>query len=515
MPSIDNNVATIKSWLDSDGLIGKLLMNYNGQVSFTDLINSINAILQNAPEDANTFEEINNKLNKKIEEINKNLDNKVNTREGYDLSEKNFSYEDKDKLDNLVGFDGHYIINFEENELKDINSVLNKISETVGIIHSSRLCRITVNINNGEFPPVKMESILLEGYEADTPYFLLFGHIVPASAFDIYSKYDAYYGEWKKITLDGADIDIDSELSATSTNPVQNKVITTELNKKVDKVEGKDLINYLEINRGGGYLLWEDLINPDYNYNIPKGVNILYSDVDSTYEYGILIHSYGDEDTLILITPSGEIKKSIYVIGEGEYDYWSPWEDVFSSGGGSNITVDSALSLSSTNPVQNKVITAELNKKAGKDNAFDGIITVRGNPLETEVLNQSEYSVRGVYKVNYFVSIDDYTTLGYVGLLIVEDESTSTDDYTEDMLLQTFITNRGIYHRRSYADSWSDWQEWEKITVSQYDFDKAIGNIETALDNILLIQDELTGASEAAIDEAIELADSYINGVSE
>lgn len=34
---------------------------------------------------------------------------------------------------------------------------------------------------------------------------------------------------------------IDSSLSTTSENPIQNKVITKELNKKVDKVEGKQL----------------------------------------------------------------------------------------------------------------------------------------------------------------------------------------------------------------------------------------------------------------------------------
>ncbi|WP_270436353.1 hypothetical protein [Candidatus Bacteroides intestinigallinarum] len=39
----------------------------------------------------------------------------------------------------------------------------------------------------------------------------------------------------------GATIDIDSSLSTTSTNPVQNKVITEELDKKVAKVDGKGL----------------------------------------------------------------------------------------------------------------------------------------------------------------------------------------------------------------------------------------------------------------------------------
>ena len=42
-------------------------------------------------------------------------------------------------------------------------------------------------------------------------------------------------------TGSGTTITVDSSLSTTSTNPVQNKVITEELNKKVLKVDGKGL----------------------------------------------------------------------------------------------------------------------------------------------------------------------------------------------------------------------------------------------------------------------------------
>jgi hypothetical protein len=44
-----------------------------------------------------------------------------------------------------------------------------------------------------------------------------------------------------QIGIAGEKIEIDEELSETSTNPVQNKAITTALNTKVDKVEGKGL----------------------------------------------------------------------------------------------------------------------------------------------------------------------------------------------------------------------------------------------------------------------------------
>ena len=55
----------------------------------------------------------------------------------------------------------------------------------------------------------------------------------------------------------------------------------------------------------------------------------------------------------------------------------------FSGGSGGDITVDSALSLTSTNPVQNKIITAELNKKQdninfgfGLSKTEDGVVYV-------------------------------------------------------------------------------------------------------------------------------------------
>ena len=45
----------------------------------------------------------------------------------------------------------------------------------------------------------------------------------------------------EKADNDDREITVDSSLSTTSTNPVQNKVVTEELSNKVDKEEGKGL----------------------------------------------------------------------------------------------------------------------------------------------------------------------------------------------------------------------------------------------------------------------------------
>lgn len=91
------------------------------------------------------------------------------------------------------------------------------------------------------------------------------------------------------ISSEGTPITVDQTLDTQSTNPVQNSVITTELNKKITNPSGA---------QSGQFLSW-------------NGTSFVWA------------------------TPSG----------------------------GSSITIDSTLSDSSTNPVQNKVIKEELDKK--------------------------------------------------------------------------------------------------------------------------------------------------------
>ena len=99
-------------------------------------------------------------------------------------------------------------------------------------------------------------------------------------------------------TGDGDSITVDSELSATSTNPVQNKVITAQINQAMTTLQ---------------------------NVVLPR----LTPTVSST-------------DNGKVLTVDG-----------------GAWVAKESTGGGS-ITVDSALNPNSTNPVQNKVICEQL-----------------------------------------------------------------------------------------------------------------------------------------------------------
>ena len=112
---------------------------------------------------------------------------------------------------------------------------------------------------------------------------------------------------------------VDNKLSATSTNPVQNKVVTAALNEKANKetVEGLKLNPAFELGEYNGYLAdWESLT--DMVDDIPAGVSILYADAyGTTYEYGLVIKSYGDSQQLVVILNNGQIYET-----HEDYDTW-------------------------------------------------------------------------------------------------------------------------------------------------------------------------------------------------
>lgn len=81
------------------------------------------------------------------------------------------------------------------------------------------------------------------------------------------------------------------------------------------------------------------------------------------------------------VTPNGSYSREIYyreyLCDTGNLSYsWGYWISGGSSGGDSStITCDTALSTSSTNPVQNKIITAALNNKADSGHTHSNYLT--------------------------------------------------------------------------------------------------------------------------------------------
>lgn len=139
---------------------------------------------------------------------------------------------------------------------------------------------------------------------------------------------------------------IDSTLSSTSTNPIQNKVVYTALQGKQDKLVAGTGISIsgntinCTVSGGSGGSITVDSTMSSTSTN-PVQNKVIYSALQ------------GKQNTL---TAGAGISISGNTIS------------CTVSGGGSSVTVDSALSGTSTNPVQNKVIYTALSGKQDKIN---------------------------------------------------------------------------------------------------------------------------------------------------
>lgn len=142
----------------------------------------------------------------------------------------------------------------------------------------------------------------------------------------------------------GADITVDESLSATSTNPVQNKVITTELNKKG---------TYSKPSTG----IRKSDLAIDVQTSLSKADTALQS-----FE-----ERYKGTVTSVKINGSTKNPDADGLVDLGNIE----------GGEGGSVIVDEALSDTSTNPVQNKAIAKALNQKFNKTGGrVDGPILI-------------------------------------------------------------------------------------------------------------------------------------------
>lgn len=152
---------------------------------------------------------------------------------------------------------------------------------------------------------------------------------------------------------DGSDggVTVDEELSSTSTNPVQNKAIYNALLNKV----GTDIFSGFDLMGAATTIAWR------------QGSQHIGSINASNYT-GTALRATQDSDGNIINTTyakksdiSGMVKSVNNVKPDSNGNV-----AITVSGGGSSVTVDTALSATSTNPVQNRVIKEALDGKLGK-----------------------------------------------------------------------------------------------------------------------------------------------------
>lgn len=171
-------------------------------------------------------------------------------------------------------------------------------------------------------------------------------------------------------------VDVDNALSATSTNPVQNKVVTSALNGKAGTAVAT------------------------------QSINGLMSAADKKKLDGI---ASGATKITIDSTMSGSSNNPVanHVVKQ--------YVDDKVAAAVSNITVDAALSSTSTNPVQNKAVKAAIDAKADKS-ALDGKLSTSGGTLTG--------NLTGKYITGTWLQTTEATDLGRTpGKIAVLDDS--------------------------------------------------------------------------------------------
>lgn len=169
---------------------------------------------------------------------------------------------------------------------------------------------------------------------------------------------------------------VDSSLSSTSTNPVQNKIIKSELDKKADKTALDSKFDKaggtLTGNLTGKYITgtWLQTTEATDLGRAPEKVAVLDDSGWVYYRTPAEIKSDIGADAVVTTSSDGLMSAS----DKSKLDGIAT--------GATNITVDTAISSTSTNPVQNKVIESALGKKLNKSGGtLTGAITTKGIKL--------------------------------------------------------------------------------------------------------------------------------------
>lgn len=143
-----------------------------------------------------------------------------------------------------------------------------------------------------------------------------------------------------------AKITVDTALSSTSTNPVQNKVVKTELDKKLDKTGGT-----LTGNLTGKYITgtWLQTTAATDLGRAPGKVAVLDDSGWVYYRTTEEIKSDIGANAVVTTSSNGLMSASDKSKLDGI------------AAGANKTTVDTSLSSTSTNPVQNKVVNSAIN----------------------------------------------------------------------------------------------------------------------------------------------------------
>lgn len=262
-------------------------------------------------------------------------------------------------------------------------------------------------------------------------------------------------------------VDVDNALSATSTNPVQNKVITAALTGKAGTAVATESANGLMsaadkkkldgIASGATKITIDSTMSGSSNNPVANHVVKQYVDDKVAAGSNITV------DAALSGTSTNPVQnKAIKAALDGKASTAAATTSAAGlmsaadkakldgiASGATKVTVDSAVSASSTNPVQNKAIKTAIDAKADKA-ALDGKLDKSGGTLTG--------NLTGKYITGTWLQTTDATDLGRVpGKIAVLDESGWVYYRTPAELLADlgadYIVSQGT------TGSWT-WRKW-------------------------------------------------------
>ena len=288
-------------------------------------------------------------------------------------------------------------------------------------------------------------------------------------------------------------VDVDNALSATSTNPVQNKVVTAALTGKAGTAVATQSINGLMsaadkkkldgIAAGATKTTLDSTMSGSSNNPVANQVVKQYVD-DKVAAAGSNI----TVDATLSGTSTNPVQnKAIKAALDGKASTAAATTSAAGlmsaadkakldgiASGATKVTVDSAVSASSTNPVQNKAIKTAIDAKADKA-ALDGKLDKSGGTLTG--------NLTGKYITGTWLQTTDATDLGRVpGKIAVLDESGWVYYRTPAELLADLGADYIVSQGTTGSWTWRKWHSgiaemWAIFEATSLDVNNAWGSV--------------------------------------
>lgn len=189
----------------------------------------------------------------------------------------------------------------------------------------------------------------------------------------------------------GGNITVDSALSSTSTNPVQNKVIKDALDDKANLNKNNTFSKENWFEKGMSLLAYRDSYSAIKWYQ--NSVEPPIASIDATNYTGTAARATQDGAGNVIIetyATKADVSGVVKSVNGSKPD--ASGNVTIAVGGGSNVTVDTVLSATSTNPVQNKVIKEALDGKLGKTEIAAATQDGAGNTISTTYASKADVS---------------------------------------------------------------------------------------------------------------------------